>query len=184
MITCRSWVSIPGVSAASSSSSGPHSAHVEAGRSGGEAERHVVGEEGQGRDLLAKGQGACEMERIERPDERWKRLRCAAEDAGVERDEVDSLDGLEQCGAAFRQGSIVEARSNPQPVDGPKALDSEKLARDRPLEAGPLAQRIRLTQDDPEDDGRVDVRDHRRSAREHAVTALLIEDRREIDAQP
>lgn len=68
-------------------------------------------------ELVAYEQGAREMDRIERADDRRERFRGPLEDRRVERHQREAFDRLEDRGSAIRDVIIIEPEAKPCTVD-------------------------------------------------------------------
>ena len=105
------------------------------------------------------------MDRVERPQRCGERVSGSAKHCGGHVDAVHALEEAKHQPAAIGQILWIEQPLSKAPIQRAQAFDLRERARDSLLDRRLLGQPIGLEQHDAEENGRVDVRDHNRSAR-------------------
>ena len=110
---------------------------VEAHRSGSDAARLIVRRERHRRDVVSDRQCGSEVHGVERRDGCRKRIGGAIENGGLEADQLQPIEELEQSRTTGRDGGVVQATGQSSSINRSQALDTDELAGHRPLEALP-----------------------------------------------
>ena len=101
------------------------------------------------------------MDGVERSQFSRHRLSGTVEDEGVHVYQFERTTEGENRGSALREIRVVERRTDPKAIERPQAFGDDERAGDTAADSRPLRQRVALSQGKPEQDRRVDVRDHR-----------------------
>ena len=106
----------------------------------------------QGIELVPHEQGAGQMDRIERTDNRRERISRPLENRCPERHQGEAFDRLQGCGTAVGYLVIVKAEAKPRAIDRPKALKPDEFARHGGRDLRPDPETTWLPQHDAEKD--------------------------------
>ena len=101
------------------------------------------------------------MDGVERPEWRRHRLAGPPQDGGRELHDLETLHDPINGLAARDRILRLEGATDAQPVDRPQALDFEQSAGHPQRNPAPLGEAARLSEHVTENDGRIDVRNHR-----------------------
>ncbi len=102
-----------------------------------------------------------EMDGIEGPEFSRHRLRRSIEDGPIDLHELERGDQPEDRGPACGHFRVGEPRPEAQSIQRTETLGHNESTGNALVDLPPLRQRIWLAKRDPQQDRRVDVRDHR-----------------------
>lgn len=102
-----------------------------------------------------------EVKRVQRPEDRGERLSGANEDHPVELQDVDVSKRLKEHLSPIGDLLVGQERTEAMTIEGAEALDLRQRTRHSPIDRLPFGETFPLTEDDPEKNRRINVRDHR-----------------------
>jgi hypothetical protein len=103
-------------------------AGFETDRTGSRCKFSIVGGETKVGNLAARHQSGRQVERVQRSQRRWKRLRRTLQHSAIERNQVEPGQVLQYRTAPERNLLVVKACCQPQTLDCAQALDPNQLA--------------------------------------------------------
>lgn len=118
-----------------------------------------------GVSCLRPEQSRCKMQRIQCTERCRIRLRRTSQDGPGKLDDVNLGEEPEHRLASFGQYSIRDMSGQAQPIERSQALDLDKLTSHTLADSLPFFQSIRLADDHAQQNGRVEISDHRSTCR-------------------